>query len=90
MDFSFICRIKNYALIFQLNCKTKYPTVMKNPIKPLQTEFQNPTEIKVTKAIQRIQNWVEEKYPSLAAVSKSKLIVECLIELAEERKILYA
>ncbi|HEY6956854.1 MAG TPA: hypothetical protein VI385_16495 [Flavisolibacter sp.] len=40
------------------------------------------------KAVQQIQTWVEKKYPRLAASAKTQMIIECLIELTEERKFL--
>ena len=40
------------------------------------------------KAVQQIQSWVEKKYPRLAASAKTQMIIECLIELTEERKFL--
>jgi hypothetical protein len=38
--------------------------------------------------VQQIQTWIEKKYPRLAASAKAKMIIECLIELTEERKVL--
>jgi len=58
---------------------------MKNPNQaPLKEEFQ------AKKAVQQIQTWIEKKYPRLAASTKTKMIIECLIELKEERKFLTA
>ena len=45
-------------------------------------------EFRAKKAVQQIQKWVEKKYPRLAATVKTQLIVECLIEVTEERKFL--
>lgn len=42
------------------------------------------------KAILQIQKWVEKKYPSLAGAAKAKIIIECLIEVTEEKKFLSA
>jgi hypothetical protein len=47
-------------------------------------------EFQAKKAIRQIQTWIEKKYPRLAASAKSKMIIECLIELTEERKFLAA
>jgi hypothetical protein len=57
---------------------------MKNAIHPLQTEFHALT------AVEKIQKWVEERYPKLASVTKKQLIIECLIEVTEERKFIAA
>ena len=59
---------------------------MKNLTKTMHTECA--PELQASKAIQRIQKWVEEHYPRLASVAKSRLIIECLIELTEEKKLL--
>ena len=37
-------------------------------------------------AIEHITKWVEERYPVLSRLSKSRLITQCLIEIREERK----
>jgi len=58
---------------------------MKNPNQTLRKE-----ELHAKKAVQQIQLWIRKKYPKLAASSKNKMIVECLIELSEERKFLLA
>ena len=47
-------------------------------------------DIQAKKAIQRIQKWVEKKYPLAATAFKTRLIVECLIELTEEKKYMAA
>ena len=46
----------------------------------------NKEQFHAKKAVKQIQGWVEKKYPRLAASVKTQLIVECLIELTEERK----
>jgi len=43
-------------------------------------------ERKAKKAAQQIQKWIEKQYPRLASSAKTKMIIECLIELSEERK----
>jgi hypothetical protein len=56
---------------------------MKNPNQSLPKE-----EFHAKKAVQQIQTWIEKKYPRLASSEKTKLIIECLIELTEERRFL--
>ena len=58
---------------------------MKNQI---QTSRRETAELQAKNAIQKIHNWTEKNYPRLAAVTRSRLIIECLIEMAEERKYL--
>ncbi|MFL5739161.1 MAG: hypothetical protein ACJ75B_03010 [Flavisolibacter sp.] len=48
------------------------------------------SEEKVQSAVKQIENWVEKNYPALSANQKSKLILECLIELATENKLIAA
>jgi hypothetical protein len=60
---------------------------MKNQI---QTSRRETAELQAKKAIQRIHQWTEKHYPRLASVTRSRLIIECLIEMAEERKFLAA
>ena len=59
---------------------------MKNQIKTFRYEGQ--AEMKAKKAIRLIHKWVEERYPKLAAESKSRLIAQCLTEVEQERKII--
>ena len=59
---------------------------MKNQNQTLQQPGR--TELRATKAIQNIQNWMDTRYPAMAALSKSKMIIECLIELNEEKRFL--
>lgn len=47
-------------------------------------------EIQAKKAIKRIHDWVEKKYPLTASALKTRLILECLIEITEERKFIAA
>jgi hypothetical protein len=58
---------------------------MKNPNQKLHKE-----ESHAKKAVQQIQSWIEKSYPRLASSTKTKMIIECLIELSEERKFLGA
>jgi len=58
---------------------------MKNPNQTLRKE-----EFHAKKAVQQIQSWIEKKYPCLAASAKTRMIIECLIELSEEKKFLMA
>ena len=43
-------------------------------------------EMHAKQAIELITKWVEQRYPVLSNVSKSRLITQCLIEIREERK----
>lgn len=61
---------------------------MKNPSSPFRQR--DPEEIQAKKAVQKIQKWIEKNYPRLANSTKTRMIVECLIELKEERKFLSA
>jgi hypothetical protein len=54
---------------------------MKNPSQTIRKE-----EFHAKKAVQQIQSWIESKYPRLANSVKTKMIIECLIELSEEKK----
>ncbi len=51
---------------------------------------QSPAEMHAQKAILQIQKWVEKKYPLLAGSAQAKMIMECLIEVTEEKKLLSA
>jgi hypothetical protein len=61
---------------------------MKNPNLALQ--YEGAAELQAKMAIRKIRKMIEEKYPVMASVSKSRLIIECLIEFSEERKYLAA
>lgn len=61
---------------------------MKNQTTALRVDTSS--ENKAERAILQIQKWVEKKYPRLAKSAKTKIILECLIELTEERKFLAA
>lgn len=43
-------------------------------------------QFQARKAVQQIQKWIEIKYPMIASTAKTKMIIECLIEITEERK----
>jgi hypothetical protein len=58
---------------------------MKNPNQTFHKE-----QFQAKKAMHQIQSWIEKKYPGLANSAKTKMIIECLIELSEERKFLAA
>jgi hypothetical protein len=60
---------------------------MKNQTKLPQAIY---AEMHARQAIEHITKWVEQRYPVLSAVSKSRLITQCLIEIREERKNLSA
>jgi hypothetical protein len=57
---------------------------MKSSNQPLIKE--SISEVRAKRALNRIQKWMEIHYPSLASSSKSRLIMECLIEINEEKK----
>ncbi len=59
---------------------------MKNQTKQLPQEGY--AEMHAKQAIELIMKWVEQRYPVLSDVSKSRLITQCLIEVREERRIL--
>jgi len=59
---------------------------MKNQTQLLPSEGY--AEMHAKQAIELISKWVDERYPALSAVSKSRLITQCLIEVREERRIL--
>ena len=61
---------------------------MKNQNLALQHE--SAAELQAKMAIRKIRKMIEEKYPVMASVSKARLIIECLIEVSEERKYLAA
>jgi hypothetical protein len=60
---------------------------MKNQITSVRHDA---ADLQAKKAIHQIQKWIEKKNPRLAAAAKTRLIIECLIELTEERKFLAA
>jgi hypothetical protein len=57
---------------------------MKNQTTPLRSEAY--AEMHAKQAIECITKWVEDRYPVLSRLSKSRLITQCLIEIREERK----
>ena len=57
---------------------------MKNQTTQLPTEGY--AEMHAKQAIDLITKWVEQRYPVLSNLSKSRLITQCLIEVREERK----
>lgn len=59
---------------------------MKNQTATLRYEAS--AELKAKKAIQQIQKWIERRHPKLAGAAKTQMIIECLIELTEEKKFL--
>jgi hypothetical protein len=42
------------------------------------------------KAIQSIQKWVKNRYPSITSATQSRLILECLIEINAENRFIAA
>jgi len=67
------------------NFKTNHPTAMKNL-----NQTHHKEEFHAKKAVHQIQSWLERKYPRLANSTKTKMIIECLVELSEEKKLLAA
>ena len=59
---------------------------MKNQHQTLQKDSKSHVQAK--KAIQNIQKWMDKRYPVMASITRSKLILECLIELNEEKQYL--
>ena len=59
---------------------------MQNPILTLQNEAS--AARKANKAIQTIYNLIDAKDSSMSDSSKSQLILECLLELREEERLL--
>lgn len=59
---------------------------MKNQTQQLPQEAN--AEMQAKQAIELITKWVDQRYPVLSPVSKSRLITQCLIEIREESKIL--
>jgi hypothetical protein len=51
-----------------------------------QRPAQGYAEMHAKQAIEYITSWVEDRYPVLSKLSKSRLITQCLIEIREERK----
>jgi hypothetical protein len=46
------------------------------------------SDVQAKKAIHNIQKWIDKRYPVMASITRSKLILECLIELNEEKRFL--
>ena len=59
---------------------------MKNQHQTLQKD--SSSEVRANKAIQNIQKWMDKRYPVMASITRSKMIMECLIEINEERRFL--
>ncbi len=57
---------------------------MKNQTTQLSSEAY--AQMHAKQAIEHISKWVEQRYPVLSKLSKSRLITQCLIEIREERK----
>ena len=56
---------------------------MKNQINQLHKEGY--AEMQAHQAIKLITKLIEERYPRLSALTKSRLITQCLIEVKQER-----
>ncbi len=50
----------------------------------------SPAEVKAHQAIMAIKKWMNERYPSLSPTTEARVILECMIELNEEKKFLAA
>jgi hypothetical protein len=46
------------------------------------------SEVRAKRAVRRLQKWMESQYPQITSALRSKLIIECLVEIAEERRFL--
>lgn len=57
---------------------------MKNQFNQLPKEGY--AEMHAQHAIMLIKKWVEERYPKISVLTKSRLISQCLLEVAEERR----
>lgn len=51
---------------------------------------QDTAEMQAQKAIRKIKKWARDRYPGLASSRRARLILECLIELTEEQRLLAA
>jgi len=47
-------------------------------------------ELQARQVIRKIQKWAKQQYPSVASTKTERLIVECLIEITVEKKLLAA
>ncbi|HZF63428.1 MAG TPA: hypothetical protein VEZ55_03035 [Chitinophagaceae bacterium] len=45
----------------------------------------NHAELQAQQAIRHITKWVDERYPSISPLTKSRLIKQCLWEVSQER-----
>ena len=55
---------------------------------PISLTIQESPETKARQALQHIQKWFEIYHPGMNTATKARLIVECLIEITEERRII--
>ena len=51
-----------------------------------QNSSESYAELHAQLAIGLITKWVEQRYPKISAPTKSRLIIQCLMEVAQERK----
>ena len=75
--------IQKFFIYFNIQTNIRQ---MKNQHQTLQKD--SSSEVRAKKAIQNIQKWMDKRYPVMASVSRSRLIIECLIEINEERRYL--
>jgi hypothetical protein len=64
----------------------QYPTAMKNQTQTLQHEGSAQLQARMT--IQRLQKFINDRFPNLNASARTRLIIECLIEFNEEQRLL--
>ena len=74
---------QNLSSIFKLVFNNQYPTIMRNQTSLPQGAY---AEMHAKQAIEIIMKWVDQRYPVLSKVSKSRIITQCLIEIREERR----
>ena len=79
----FYLRKQKLSSIFKLVFNNQYPTIMRNQTSLPQGAY---AEMHAKQAIEIIMKWVDQRYPVLSTVSKSRLITQCLIEIREERR----
>lgn len=56
---------------------------MKNYLKKSSNEAY--AEMHAHQAIQQITKWIDERYPKISALTKTRIIAQCLIEVRREK-----
>ncbi|MGZ5190670.1 MAG: hypothetical protein ACXWCZ_06585 [Flavisolibacter sp.] len=59
---------------------------MKNQHQTLQKD--STSELRAKRAIQNIHKLMDKRYPVISSITRSQMIIECLIELNEEKRFL--